>query len=111
AAVGEFEGEGGDVVFAVEHDFAEVGGAQVEEFCPAGAVFKGKLGLDVVAGGDEGIEAGSGVADQADGAVVGGVGDADLAGLLHDLQGRVVINPLILGADEISGVRVHFGRS
>ena len=84
AAVSKFQCESGRVVVWAENDFAQIDSAEVQDFCPALAVFQGEAGLEVVTRGDEGVEAGAGCADEANGAVIGGVGGADLAGFFHD---------------------------
>jgi len=68
AAVRELQGESGMAIagFAVEEDFAEVGGALVQDFGPVDAIFEGEFGLGEISGDDIGVEAGVDGADEQD---------------------------------------------
>jgi hypothetical protein len=101
AAVGEFEGEGGGAGIGIEHELAELGGAALEELGPAEAVLELEAGLLLVAGGDVGVEACGGGADEEDEAEGVGVGEADLAGFDGDFERGVVVDPEALGEVEI----------
>ncbi len=93
AAIGEFEDVGGGTGIGFEEDFAEVGGADVEEIGPVAAIIELKAGLAKVAGGDKGVEAGVFGADEADEAEAVGVGETGLAGLDADFEWGIVIDP------------------
>jgi len=87
----------------------EVDRAYVQQFRPILAILQRALGLDLVAGGDEDIQFGSGPAGQDDGMIVIGVGDADLARFLDNLQGGWIFNPCSLAFREVFEVEAHFG--
>ena len=114
AGIGELEGKGGAAGIAVEEDFAEVGGAGVEEVGPVEAVFAGEVGSALVAGDDVGIEAGVGGADEEDEAEAVGVGEAGLAGFDAEFERGVVVNPVALGEIEVfveGNAHANFGFS
>ena len=99
AGIGEMEGVGAQAVLGIEIDLAEVGDGGVKEISPEFTVFEIKTGGDLIAGGDEDVEPGVGIAGKHDGVVRVGVGDADLAGFLDDFERGEIEGPvgLVLG--------------
>jgi hypothetical protein len=101
AAIGELEDVGGGVGVFVEDDLTQGGGAKVEDFGPASAVFELEFGLELVARRDVGVQACLPGADQENKAEGVGEGKTYLAGFEGDFERGVVENPVALGLVEV----------
>jgi hypothetical protein len=100
AAIGETEHVTGAAV-CIKHHFAAILRDDLDRFGPTVAIFEKKTRLHFVARGDPDIEAGLLSGGAFDGRVSGAEGDADLARFLDDFQGRSILNPAALVAEEV----------
>jgi len=104
-AVDEGEGEGGGAKIFGKDGGAGGASGLVEDAGEFAAVFEEEAGLDFVAGGDPGVEAGGGFGLAADEGVGGGPGHADLAGFFEEFEAGAVGDPAALVGEEEHGGR------
>ena len=102
-AVGKGEGVGGGAEIRGEDGGAAGAGGLVEDAGELAAVFEEEAGLDFIARGDPGVEAGAGFGLAADEGIGGGPGHADLAGFFEEFEARAVGNPAALVGEEEHG--------
>ena len=108
ATVGELEDIGRGVGAWIKKEFAEISGADAQEFGPTQAIFELEFGLELVAGGNESVEASLFEANHFDQPVGVGIGKADLARFDGELEGGVILDPGALRWVEVGALTPDF---